>query len=105
MSNNTKLSVIKQILRFKNSVLQFSHLPFTDILSTEALLTIIEHSTSSRDRMFTPLVTLKAFIFQVLSTDGSCRQAVSHVLAERLLQGQSANSINTGAYCNARKRI
>jgi len=55
--------------------------------------------------MFTPLVTLKAFIFQVLSTDGSCRQAVSHVLAERLLQGQSANSINTGAYCNARKRL
>jgi hypothetical protein len=105
MSNNTKVSVIQQILKLKNSVLQFSHLPFTDILSTEALLTIIEHSTSSRERLFPPLVTLQAFIFQVLSADGSCRQAVSHVLAERLLQGQSANSINTGAYCNARKRL
>ncbi len=87
MSNHTKLSVIQQIPGLKNSVLQFSHLTFTDILSTEALLTVIEHSTSSRDRLFTSLVTLKAFIFQVLSTDGSCRQAVSHVLAERLLQG------------------
>ncbi len=66
MSNNTKVSVIQQILKLKNSVLQFSHLPFTDILSTEALLTIIEHSTSSRERLFTPLVTLQAFIFQVL---------------------------------------
>jgi hypothetical protein len=97
MSNNTKVSVIQQILKLKNLVLQFSHLPFTDILSTEALLTIIGHSTSSRERLFTPLVILQAFIFQVLSADDSCRQAVSHVLAERLLQGQSANSINTGA--------
>ncbi len=51
-------------------------------MTTDALEQIIEHSTSSRDRIFTPLVTLKAFIFQVLSTDGSCRQAVNHVLSE-----------------------
>jgi hypothetical protein len=69
------------------------------------LLNIVEHSTSSRNRIFTPLVTLKAFIFQVLSTDGSCRQAVSHVLFERLHQGHSAISINTGSYCEARKRL
>ncbi len=62
----------------------------------------IEHSESSRERIFTPLVTLKAFIFQVLSTDGSCRQAVNHVLSERLYVGKLANSIQTGAYCKAR---
>jgi hypothetical protein len=105
LSNNTKKSVSHQIRKFKNSILQFSHLPFADILSTGALEQIIEHSESSRDRIFIPLVTLKAFVFQVLSTDGSCRQAVNHVLSERLYQGCSANSIKTGAYCKARKRL
>jgi hypothetical protein len=105
ISNSTKNSIIQQIMRLKDSILQISNLPFADILSTEVLLNIVEHSTSSRDRIFTPLVTLKAFIFQVLSTDGSCRQAVSHVLFERLHQGYSAISINTGSYCEARKRL
>ncbi len=105
MSNITKKIVLQQIRKFKNSIFQFSHLPFSDVLSTDALEQIIENSTSSRDRIFTPLVTLKAFIFQVLSTDGSCRQAVNHVLSERLYQDCSANSIKTGAYCKARKRL
>ena len=105
MSNHTKKSVLHQIRQFKNAILQFSHLPFADILSTGALEQVIEHSESSRDRIFVPLVTLKAFIFQVLSTDGSCRQAVNHVLSERLYQGSPANSIKTGAYCKARKRL
>ncbi|MEE9355796.1 MAG: IS4 family transposase [Methylococcaceae bacterium] len=105
MTNITKKIVLQQIRNFKNSIFQFSHLPYADILTTAALEQIIEHSASSRERIFTPLVTLKTFIFQVLSTDGSCRQAVSHVLAERLYQGRSANSIITGVYCNARKRL
>lgn len=69
------------------------------------LQNIAQHSKSSRNRLFTPLVTLKAFILQSLSTDGSCRQAVSHVLSERLLEGEAANSIHTGAYCKARDRL
>ena len=105
MATHTKTVLLKQIRQFKNSIFQFAHLPFSDILSTAALEQIIEHSANSRDRIFTPLVTLKAFIFQVLSTDGSCRQAVNHVLSERLCQGYSANSIKTGAYCKARKRL
>lgn len=105
MSYITKYSVSQQIRTFKKSVFQIPHLPFSDILSSEILLQIIAHSVSSRDRIFTPLITLKTFIFQVLSTDGSCRQAVSHVLSERLHQGCSANSIKTGSYCKARKRL
>lgn len=105
MANITKKIVLQQIRNFKNSIFQFSHLPFADILTTDILQQITEESAGSRDRIFTPLVTLKAFIFQVLSTDGSCRQAANHVLAERLYQGRSANSIKTGAYCNARKRL
>lgn len=51
------------------------------------------------------MVTLKAFIFQVLNDDGSCKQAVASVLTDRLSNGQSANSINTGPYCKARQRL
>ncbi len=68
MSNITKNTVLHQICQFKKSIFQFAHLSFADIMTTDALEQIIEHSTSSRDRIFTPLVTLKAFIFQVLST-------------------------------------
>ncbi len=105
MSNTTKYSLLRQIRKLKNSFLQFSYLPLADILSTDVLLQIVEHSARSRERIFSPLVTLNAFIFQVLSTDGSCRQAVSHVLSERLHQGRLANSIMTGSYCKARKRL
>lgn len=69
------------------------------------LQNIVQHSKSSRNRLFTPLVTIKAFIFQSLSIDGSCRQAVSHVLSERLIEGRTTNSIQTGAYCKARDRL
>ncbi|UOA09273.1 hypothetical protein [Methylobacter sp. S3L5C] len=55
--------------------------------------------------MFLPLVTLKAFIFQVLSDDGSCKQAVAGVLIDRIVDGQSANTVNTGPYCKARQRL
>ena len=64
MSYITKKIVLQQVRKFKNSILQFSHLPFADILSTDTLEKIIEHSADSKDRIFTPLVTLKAFIFQ-----------------------------------------
>ncbi|MCF6204869.1 MAG: hypothetical protein L3J59_14570 [Methylococcaceae bacterium] len=97
MSNNTKKSILHQIRKFKNSTLQLSHLPFSDTLSSDALEQVIEHSQNSRDHIFTPLVTLiKAFIFQLLSTYGSYRQAVNHVLSEWLYQGYPANSTKMG---------
>ena len=56
-------------------------------------------------RFFTPLVTLWVFLGQVLSADHSCRAAVARLLAHRLAQGQSPCSAETGAYCQARKRL
>src|SRR5262249_57937473 len=52
-----------------------------------------------------PLVTLWVFLGQVLSADHSCRAAVARLLAHRLAQGQSPCSAETGAYCQARKRL
>ncbi len=84
MSHLTKLLVLQQIKVLKRAVLQIHGLPFSTLLSNDLLEQIVDHSENSRNRVFTPLITLKAFIFQVLSTDGSCRQAVMHVLSERL---------------------
>lgn len=102
MTHIIKLSVRQQILSFKRTVLQLPHLPFSDILSADLLKQLISASPRKRNRIFTPLVTLKAFISQVLSADGSCRQAVSQVFAERVGQGKKANSICTSSYCKAR---
>jgi hypothetical protein len=58
-----------------------------------------------RDRVFSPIVTLSAFISQTISEDQSCRKAVSRVDAERVEQGKEPCSPGTGGYCQARTRL
>jgi hypothetical protein len=48
---------------------------------------------------------LWVFLGQVLSADSCCRAAVARLLAHRLAQGQRPCSAQTGAYCQARKRL
>jgi hypothetical protein len=86
--------------------LQDSDLPFGDVFSekilSRALATI---SDGWIDRVYTPLVTLWVFLGQVLSADHSCRAAVTRLIAHRVAQGQTPCSAQTGAYCQARKRL
>ncbi len=42
---------------------------------------------------------------QVLSADHSCRAAVARLIAHRLSRGERSCSAETGAYCQARKRL
>jgi len=58
----------------------------------------------TRSAVFTPL-TLRAFLFQALSSTGSCKEVITHVLIERIGLAYSANSINMGPYCKARCQI
>ncbi|MDQ7002258.1 MAG: IS4 family transposase, partial [Ghiorsea sp.] len=74
-------------------------------LLPDSLLEKIRQCGSDRDTVFTPLVTLKAFLWQVLSPSGSCKGAVAHVLTDRLSFDHPANSMNTGPYCKARQRL
>src|SRR5262249_47450510 len=46
-----------------------------------------------------------AFLGQVLGAASCCRAPVAPLLAHRLSQGQSPCSAETGAYCQARKRL
>lgn len=90
----------------RRQFLQEGTLPFTDVLSKECIseaLAAIE--VPWNDRIFPPLVTLWVFLTQILSADHSCRAAVARLIASRVSQGKTPCSSETGAYCQARKRL
>mgnify|MGYP000259360256 FL=1 len=81
-------------------------MPLSNVLSEEVIaqaLTAI--SACWLDRIYPPLVTLWVFLGQVLSADHSCRAAVARLIAHRISRGQGPCSPETGAYCQARKRL
>jgi hypothetical protein len=96
----------QQFSFLRRQFLQDEGLPFSDVLSegiiSQALSAI---NVCWVDRIFTPLVTLWVFLGQVLSADHSCRAAVARLIAHRLARGQRPCSAETGAYCQARKRL
>ena len=100
-----KSRIKQQIDIFRKSFLQSQGLAFDNFFQPTALPGLSRTPPHKRSSVFPPLVTLKAFIFQVLSDDGSCKQAVASVLVDRIVDGQSANTINTGPYCKARQRL
>jgi Transposase DDE domain len=67
--------------------------------------TVAQHCGKTVDRIYTPLVTLAAFLTQIFSDDHSCRGAVARLLAWRTTQGLKACSPDTGGYCKARQRL
>ena len=87
-----KKTIKQQIEKFKKSFFQSPNLPFHNFLVDDDIADIIEHTSHKRTAVFTPLITLKAFIFQALGDDGSCKQAVASVLADQVCDGKSANS-------------
>jgi hypothetical protein len=89
----------------RRQFLQDGDLPFTNVLAEEALAQALAAITGWLDRVFSPLVTLWVFLGQVLSADHSCRAAVARLVAHRLARGQSPYPAETGAYCQARKRL
>lgn len=97
----------QQQFRFlQRQFLQDGDLPFTNVLSEENLSQTLTAITACwLDRIYSPLVTLWVFLGQVLSADHSCRAAVARLIAHRLSRGQRPCSSETGAYCQARKRL
>jgi len=86
--------------------LQDGDLPFASALSEATIAPALESiDVPWKDRVFSPLVTLWVFLSQALSADHSCRAAVARLIAHRLSEGEPACSANTGAYCQARKRL
>jgi hypothetical protein len=95
----------QQVQFLRRQFLQDGDLPFTDVLTEEAIAQALTTVTGWLDRIFSPLVTLWVFLGQVLSADHSCRAAVARLIAHRLGRGQRPCSGETGAYCQARQRL
>ena len=74
----------------------------SETLIREALA---EAGVEFRQRIYTPWVTLWAFMGQVLSKDRTCESAVLQVQKWRVQQGQKPPSPETSHYCDARKRL
>jgi IS4 transposase len=97
---------VRQQLRFlRRQFLQDGELPFGNVLSEAVEQALAALSVCWLDRVYSPLVTLWVFLSQVLSADHSCRAAVARLMAHRASRGQRRCSAETGAYCQARKRL
>jgi putative transposase len=99
-------------LSFEQALAPFLHdkgLPFATVLPPavvqQALVDEKVDFGDTETSVFTPAMTLWAFLSQVLEEDKSCRAAVSRVLALRVASGQSACSQDTAAYCRARAKL
>jgi hypothetical protein len=96
----------QQVSFLRRQFLQDRDLPFSNILSEEIVADAVEAiDVYWMDRIYSPLVTLWVFLGQVLSQDHSCRSAVARLIAHRVSRGQRPCSSETGAYCQARKRL
>jgi hypothetical protein len=58
-----------------------------------------------RRRLFDPIVTLWAFLSQVLDADKSCHNAVSRIIAYLVNEKGEIPSTDPSAYCQARLRL
>jgi len=81
-------------------------LPFSNVLSAEQVEQALrDEGLTWRDRIFSPALTLWAFLTQSLSPDGSCVAAVAGVIAWLVRHGRPTCAAHTGSYCKARKRL
>jgi Transposase DDE domain len=98
------------------SVTQFRSLLRSFVLDPTLLLTrgldaprlarlLAAHAGPTRDRIFTPMVTLASFLGQILSDDHSCQAALDRLIAWRAARGLPPCSTDTGGYCEARQRL
>ena len=93
------------------SFLQEDGLPFAKVLSEEQIDKAFADAgaefAQDQDDVYTPPVTLWAFLSQVLFKEEqrSCLAAVSRVLVLMVSLGRAPCAKNTGAYCRARAKL
>ena len=107
MANRSKESLSGQVQLEREDLESSRGLPFRHLLSEKRVLAALEAAgVEFRERIFSPMVTLWAFLSQVVaSKDSSCQDAVSRVLADRVAHRQKACSPDTSSYCQARGRL
>ena len=105
MNFNT-LSSKSKFKSAKNRLTSAENIPLNDLFSQDFLNKFLKDlDICFRNRIFNPFITLWTFINQILSSDHSCRNAVTQLLAARSLNNQTSCSTSTGAYCQARAKL
>lgn len=95
-----RVQILKQ--KFSQSV----GLPFRDILPESTIQSALTaEKVKYRRRLFDPIVTIWAFLSQVLDLDKSCHNAVSRVVSWLASVHAEIPSTDTSAYCQARNRL
>ena len=97
LSKNHHLNIQKQLNGTK-------HLAFKELLPKEEIIRPTKEQ-NSRDRLYTPEVTLWAFLSQAIEEDKSQQAAVSRVIATAIINGTQTPSANTSAYNQARSNL
>jgi hypothetical protein len=96
----------RQVELLRTRFAQTEGLPFADVLSAERVAqALVEEKACWPEKIYTPLLTLWAFLGQVISADASCRAAVARVLAWRVSAGEPPGTPKTDPYCKARQRL
>ncbi len=104
---NTKVARIRQkVAMLKQQFLQSDSGLFDQALSEQEIGVLMQKLVEPhRERIYSPLDTLRLFVGQVLSADRACQDVVGRRLSERVAQGQTPSALNTSAYCEARQRL
>jgi hypothetical protein len=96
----------RQIKALRTQFAQADGLPFADVLTADRLERALRDEKAVwREAVYTPVLTLWAFLSQVVHPDGSCRAAVARALAWLVSRGERPCSPQTGPYCKARQRL
>lgn len=97
-----KHSVQILIKKFTKSI----GLPFQELLPKSTIEEVLkEIGIKYKNRIYNPIVIVWSFLSQVLDSDHSCQNAVSRIIAHLAEEELETPSVNTSAYCQARKRL
>ena len=106
MRHSTAQKRARQIELLRTQFAQADGLAFADALPAERVEAALRETNATwRDCVYTPVLTLWAFLGQVISPDGSCRAAVARALAWLVSRGEPPCTPKTDPYCKARQRL
>lgn len=78
---------------------------FNLLTSPQLFASVEEQLPDHRERLYPPTTTLSLFLSQCMNTDASCQNTVNSHSIERVFNGLTPCSTQTGAYCKARQRL
>ena len=97
---------VSRVHKCRRQLVEDQDLCLTELLPQAHIEAVVErHHVRFRQRLYTPVVTIWTFLYQVLATDQSCRAAVARLLAFLCVSGHGSGSAKTDPYCKARQRV